>query len=201
MTTKGTTTMRQRRPKRVHVPRSCSRCQRRLTATQVRDAWAVLNDGYVQATVCASCLTPEECGHMAWLEATSEVGLNIRDNRILVRQKRFPTSTDRIRKMMTPRPIEYASLAELQRRVVDTNGCDHQAGAELRRRGLAAKLGGAHRRPAELLRELELRRNPDLRTPRDRLIALEAKRHTTARGVDPRQLLLQMHAIRIDEGW
>jgi len=98
-------------------------------------------------------------------------------------------------------PIEFASLRELERRVVDTNGCDLQAGAELRRRGLAARLG-ARRNPADCLRELEARRNgPDCRTPAERVVGLWAQRHPTARGADPRQLLLQLHALRIDEGW
>jgi hypothetical protein len=99
--------------------------------------------------------------------------------------------------------IEYASLGELQRRDVDSNGLDREAGAELRRRGLAARLGGAAGRdPRALLAELERRRvPPDYRTPDERLRWLEARRFTTARGVDPKMLVLQMHAMRIDEGW
>jgi hypothetical protein len=97
---------------------------------------------------------------------------------------------------MTPRPIEFASLGELQRRVVDTNGCDHEADTELRRRQLAARTG-ARRSPADRLRWLEQHKTPDLRSPREKLIALEARQHVTAHGIHPRQLLLQLHAQRI----
>jgi hypothetical protein len=94
--------------------------------------------------------------------------------------------------------IEYASLASLQRRDVDTNGLDREAAAELRRRSLAAKLGGGSgRSPADRLRELQLRRHPD-GSPRNKLIATYARlRHTR----DPRRALLATWAIRIDQGW
>jgi hypothetical protein len=96
------------------------------------------------------------------------------------------------------RTIEYASLAELQRRDVDTNGCDHQAGAELRRRGLDAKLGGAGRRtPAELLAHLEARKNGPT-TVQEKLIATYARcRHTR----DPREAMLALRAMRISQDW
>jgi hypothetical protein len=100
------------------------------------------------------------------------------------------------------RPIECASMAELQRRDIDTNGLDRQAAAELRRRALAANLrGSAGRNPAELLRQLETRRNPDYRTPAQRLIALEARQHPTAHGAKPCALLLQLYATRIAGNW
>ena len=93
--------------------------------------------------------------------------------------------------------VEYASLGELQRRDVDSNGLDREAAAELRRRGLAALTGAGRRDPAQLLRELQLRRHPD-GSPPNKLIATYARlRHTR----DPRRALLATWAIRIDQGW
>jgi hypothetical protein len=84
-------TMKKPRRKAVHVPKVCSRCRRRLPYRALMASMACLDDGFIQGTVCADCLTPEECGHMAWLEATSECALNT-DGRILVRDKfRAPT--------------------------------------------------------------------------------------------------------------
>jgi hypothetical protein len=98
---------------------------------------------------------------------------------------------------MTP-PVEYAAMsdAQLRRLDVDTNGLS-PASQELRRRGLAAKLGGARRTPAELLRELELRRHPDA-APRDRLIATYARCRSTR---DPRTAMLALWATRLNGGW
>jgi hypothetical protein len=94
-------------------------------------------------------------------------------------------------------PVEQASVRELERRVVDTNGCDHAAQNELRRRALAALTGTSRRSPAELLRELQLRRHPD-GSPRNRLIATYAMcRHTR----DPHRAMLALWAKRIDQGW
>jgi hypothetical protein len=101
------------------------------------------------------------------------------------------------------RATEYATLSEreLRRRDTDSNGLDRQAAAELRRRQLR-ELTGAGRDPRELLALLERRKNgPDLRSPAEKLLWLEARRHVTARGVDPRQLVLQMHAMRIVENY
>jgi len=52
---------------------------------------AVLDDGHIRGTVCPDCMTLEELGAMAWMEATSEAGLNS-DGRLLVRDK-FRTGT------------------------------------------------------------------------------------------------------------
>jgi hypothetical protein len=97
---------------------------------------------------------------------------------------------------------EFACMSDaaLRKLDVDTNGLS-PAGAELRRRALGAKLGrAAGRSPTALLRELEKRKNgPDLRTPAERLMWLEARRHVTAHGVDPRQLVMQMYALRISQ--
>jgi hypothetical protein len=94
-------------------------------------------------------------------------------------------------------PVEYASLSELQRRDVDTNGTDREAAAELRRRWLAAKLGGGSGRdPRQLLAELEARRHGPA-TARERQLATYAK----YRGRDPRRALLATWALRIREGW
>jgi hypothetical protein len=91
--------------------------------------------------------------------------------------------------------VEYASLAELQRRDCDSNGTDIEAGRELARRRLAALTG--RRSPAELLRELELRRHPD-GSPRDPLIQTYAMcKHTR----DPHIALLALWAMRIDGNW
>jgi len=90
MTAKGTT-MRQRRPKPVHVPKVCSRCHRRLPYRTLTASMAVLDDGHIRGTVCPDCMTLEELGAMAWMEATSEAGLNS-DGRLLVRDK-FRTGT------------------------------------------------------------------------------------------------------------
>jgi hypothetical protein len=95
--------------------------------------------------------------------------------------------------------IEYASasLSWLQGRIADTNGCDHAAQNELRRRTLAELTGTSRRTPAERLRELELRRHPD-GSPRNRLIATYAMcRHTR----DPHRAMLALWAMRIDQGW
>jgi hypothetical protein len=95
--------------------------------------------------------------------------------------------------------VEYAAAMsdrELHQRVISSNGLDREADIELRRRQLG-ELTGARRSPAELLRELELRREPDDRTPAEKLLWLESRRHLTADGVDPRELLMQMHAYRI----
>ena len=94
--------------------------------------------------------------------------------------------------------IEYASLASLQRRDVDSNGLDREAAVELRRRGLAARTGaGRGRDPAQLLRELQLRRHPD-GSPRDPVIATYAQlRHTR----NPYKAMLALHAMRIDQQW
>jgi hypothetical protein len=88
---------------------------------------------------------------------------------------------------MTP-PVEYASTAVSNQRVVSTNGCDKEAAAELRRRGLAALCGTARSRdPHQLLKELErLKDGPDLRTPQEKVIATYAR----YRGRDPRMALL-----------
>jgi hypothetical protein len=94
--------------------------------------------------------------------------------------------------------IEYASLGELQRRDVNSNGLDREAAAELRRRAMTTRLGTSRGRdPHQLLKELERRRHPD-GAPRDLLVATYARlRHTR----DPRQALLATWAMRIDQGW
>jgi hypothetical protein len=102
---------------------------------------------------------------------------------------------------MSSPPVEYAALsdAQLRRLDVDTNGLS-PAGAELRRRSLGAKLGGAD--PWAALDQLEaMRTPPDYRTPSERLVWLESRRFLSAHGVDPHLLVMQMHALRITEGW
>jgi hypothetical protein len=94
--------------------------------------------------------------------------------------------------------VEYASLSWLRGRVADTNGCDHGALNELRRRELSERCGiGGGRDPRQLLREMELRRHPD-GSPRDPVVATYARlRHTR----DPRLALLATWAMKIDGGW
>lgn len=92
MPAKGTA-MR-KRPKPVHVPRTCSRCRRRLAYRALTASWAVGDgDGHIQGTICPDCMTLEEMADMAIFEATKECALNIRDGRILTRTNRFPTGT------------------------------------------------------------------------------------------------------------
>jgi hypothetical protein len=89
--------------------------------------------------------------------------------------------------------VEYASLAELQRRDVDSNGLDREAAAELRRRWLGAKLGGATGRdPHQALAELA--RLADPRDPRDAILELYAAHGPTR---DPHEALLMLHAAAI----
>jgi hypothetical protein len=89
--TKGSPTM-SKRPKALHVPRSCSRCRRRLAYRQIVAGMAVLDDGRIQSTVCADCLSPEECAEMIIKEVSLEYALNVRDNRVVVRDRfRAPT--------------------------------------------------------------------------------------------------------------
>jgi hypothetical protein len=92
--------------------------------------------------------------------------------------------------------IEYASLHELEQRVISTNGCDHQAAAELRRRQLSQLTGAGRRDPRALLAEMERRRHPN-GAPRDRLIQVYAN----YRGRDARMCLLALHAARISQDW
>ncbi|HWY01253.1 MAG TPA: hypothetical protein VNY55_15645 [Mycobacterium sp.] len=76
------------RTKRVHVPRSCSRCRRRLAYRTLTASWALGDgDGHIQGTVCPDCMTLEEMADMAIFEATREIGLNS-DGRILSRTRR-----------------------------------------------------------------------------------------------------------------
>jgi hypothetical protein len=89
--TKTGSTMAKPRPK-VKIPKACSRCRRRLTSREQIAGMALFNDGYIEGLSCANCLTLEEVGHCAWLEATTEAGLNT-DGRILVRTKKFPEVT------------------------------------------------------------------------------------------------------------
>jgi hypothetical protein len=99
---------------------------------------------------------------------------------------------------MTSPPIEFASLDELQRRDVDTNGTDREAAAELRRRWLAAKLGGsAGRDPRQLLAELERIGPYGPMSPQERALRTYAK----YRGPDPRRARLALAAVRILAGW
>ncbi len=98
---------------------------------------------------------------------------------------------------MPSRPIEYASLASLQRRVVDTNGCDHEADAELRRRGLAERTGTSRRSPAQLLAELERIGPHGPMSHQERAL----KTWAMCRSRDPHMALLAMHAMRISQGW
>jgi hypothetical protein len=94
--------------------------------------------------------------------------------------------------------VEYASLSELEQRVIDTNGCDHRAAAELRRRQLRELTGGGRRSPADRLRWLEQHKTPDLRSPREKLLATYARlRHTR----NPYQARLALEAQRILGGW
>jgi hypothetical protein len=82
-----------RRPRRkVKIKKTCSRCFRRLTTHELTAAMAILNDGVVGDTICADCMSPDELGRCAWLEAVTEAGLNIRDGKVLVRTRRFPES-------------------------------------------------------------------------------------------------------------
>ena len=68
----------------------------------------------------------------------------------------------------------------------------------LRRRGLAALTGTAHRDPRRLLAELERRKTPDYRSPAERLLWLYAHHGPTT---TPHQRLLRLHAMRISQGW
>jgi hypothetical protein len=92
--------------------------------------------------------------------------------------------------------IEYASMNDLEQRVISTNGCDHAAAAELRRRQLGALTGAAGRDPRALLAQMELRRHPD-GSPRDPLVATYAR----YRGRDSRMALLATWAMKIDGNW
>jgi hypothetical protein len=89
MTTKGTPTMRQRRVRPVHVPRSCDRCRRRLTNAQIRDGMAVLSDGKITHTVGTCCLTLQELGDLVLKEVSMQAGLNVQDGLVYVRPKRL----------------------------------------------------------------------------------------------------------------
>jgi hypothetical protein len=76
----------------VHVPRECCRCRLRLTTAQLSNGWAVSDgDGHVTAVICSPCMTPEEMATAIIMETTMECALNIRDGRVLVRTKKFPT--------------------------------------------------------------------------------------------------------------
>jgi hypothetical protein len=77
-----------KRPKAIHIKPHCGRCGRKLAYRGLVTSMLQLDDGFPGDTICADCLSPEECGHMAWLEATSEAALNVRDNRILTRMRR-----------------------------------------------------------------------------------------------------------------
>jgi hypothetical protein len=86
------TATRRQKPGAIRIKRSCSRCFRRLTGAQLREGMTVLEDGRAGATVCNQCLSAEEVGHLAWLEATSEAALNLYDNRVVIRDRfRSPT--------------------------------------------------------------------------------------------------------------
>jgi hypothetical protein len=84
--TGGTTVRNRRRPKAIRIPRSCQRCRRRLTASQVRAGMARVSAGRVTATVCESCLTPGDLAQMVIRECTEEYGLNVRDELIYQRE-------------------------------------------------------------------------------------------------------------------
>ncbi len=80
-----------KRLKPIHVFRTCSRCQRRLTTAELCNGWAVSDiDGHVTATVCGPCMTVQEMADAVMFEATLEIGYNT-DGRILTREKRLPT--------------------------------------------------------------------------------------------------------------
>jgi hypothetical protein len=93
--TKGRPTVtRRRRIPAVRIPKSCDRCKRRLTSTEIRNGWAVSDgDGHVVGTICSPYLSVEEMADAVIFEATKEAALNLYDGRILVRNKRFPTPT------------------------------------------------------------------------------------------------------------
>ncbi len=91
MTTKGTAVTKRPRPAAVRIPHSCSRCHRRLDSRARTASMALLEDGYVEGVACVECLSLEEMARCAILEATTEAALKIRDGRILVRTKQFPT--------------------------------------------------------------------------------------------------------------
>lgn len=97
---------------------------------------------------------------------------------------------------------EFASLGELRRRDIDSNGLDREAALELRRRERAELRGAAGRHPAQLLAELARRRHGPAEhlTPTQRLAALYAHRYSPTRS-NTRLLLLELHALRISQGW
>jgi hypothetical protein len=96
--------------------------------------------------------------------------------------------------------IEFASLDELHRRVVNTNGLDRAAAAELRSRQLELRAGtGGTTTAADRLDQLQSRRNgPE--SPAERVVGLWAGRDNSP-GADPRQLLLGLRARRLVGGW
>ena len=55
---------------------------------------ALFNDGYIESLSCVECLSLEEVGRMAFLEATAEAALNA-DGRVLVRTRKFPETNDK----------------------------------------------------------------------------------------------------------
>jgi hypothetical protein len=76
-----------KRPRPLHVPRTCERCHRRLTNAQIRDSMACVNSGQIWATVCQNCLSPTDMAQMVIRAATEEYGLNVRDERLYKREK------------------------------------------------------------------------------------------------------------------
>jgi hypothetical protein len=96
--------------------------------------------------------------------------------------------------------IEFASLDELHRRVVNTNGLDRAAGAELRRRQLTELRASTGATTAdERLDQLQSRRNGP-QSPAERVVGLWASRDNSP-GADPREMLLGLRARRLQGGW
>jgi hypothetical protein len=92
--------------------------------------------------------------------------------------------------------IEFASLDELHARVVNTNGLDRAAAAELRSRQLELRAGTGATTAADRLDQLASRRNgPE--SPAERVVGLWANHQ----GGTPRERILQLRARRIASGW
>jgi hypothetical protein len=94
-------------------------------------------------------------------------------------------------------PVEFASMSDLHTRVINSNGCDRAAGAELRRRQLTelrASTGATT--AADRLDQLQSRRNGPESAP-ERVVGLWANHQ----GGTPRERILQLRARRIAAGW
>lgn len=84
--TKGRPHMAKQRAAANKVPRKCARCGRILVGGAFSNGMAKVRDGRVSATVGSCCLTLADMAELTIREATTELGINARDQLVYVRE-------------------------------------------------------------------------------------------------------------------